>query len=142
MSLENKAQILDAVTSSTSVTCGIRDIVQNLKWKTSRIIALSKEMSEERLIEFRTIKSPIRGRPKKAIVVTNLGLDFLETYRMLGTKPLRARKQDLERAAKDALHTERLIERGHQPFKLFLELNEIVRNISNSSKTNQSIWQL
>jgi len=139
MSLEHKAQILNAVTSSTSVTWGIRDLSQKLKWKTSRIIALSREMNEERLIEFQTIKSPKKGRPKKAIVCTNLGLDFLETYNKLRTKPLRARKQDLEHAAKDALYTERLIVRGHSPFKLFMELNEIARNINNSSKTNQTV---
>lgn len=96
-------------------------------------------MSEERLIEFQIVKQSSRGRPKKNIVCTSLGLDFLETYSKLRMKPLRARKQDLEHAAKDALYTSRLVANGHSPFKLFMELNTIVRNINNSSKTNQTI---
>lgn len=136
MSLEKEARILEM---ASSTPCGIRDMAQKLRWKTSRVISLSKKMSEERLIEFQIVKQSSRGRPKKNIVCTSLGLDFLETYSKLRMKPLRARKQDLEHAAKDALYTSRLVANGHSPFKLFMELNTIVRNINNSSKTNQTI---
>ena len=70
---------------------------------------------------------------------TPLGLDFLETYRKLKIKPLRARKEDLEHAVRDALYTERLITNGHSPFELFMELNSIARNIKISSEASQSI---
>jgi len=136
MSLEKEAQFLEA---AVSAPCGLRDLARTLKWKTSTVISLSKKMNEERLIQFQKVKHSRRGRPKKNIVCTSLGLDFLETYGKLKMKPLRARKTDLEHAVKDALYTERLIARGHQPFKLFMELNEIARNINNSSKTNQTV---
>jgi len=139
MALEQKALILKAVTSSTYASCGIRDLAQKLKWKTSTVISLLREMSQEKLIEFQAIRGSTRGRPKKTIKCTNLGLDFLETYEKLRMKPLRARKQDLEHAVKDALYTQRLVDRGHSPFKLFMELNTIVRNIRNSSETHQTI---
>jgi hypothetical protein len=48
---------------------------------------------------------------------------------------LQARKEDLEHAVKDALYTQRLVDHGHSPFKLFLELNTIALNIKKSSET-------
>lgn len=136
MALGHEAQILEVVASAP---CGIRDLVQKLGWKTSRVLSLSRKMSEERLIEFQTVKHSRRGRPKKNIVCTSLGLDFLETYRKLKMKPLRARKEDLERAVKDALYTQRLVENGHSPFKMFMGLNTIVYNIKKSSETPQTV---
>jgi len=139
MSLEQKAQILEAVESITSAACGIRDLARTLKWKTSTLISLSKNMNEEGLIEFQTVKYAKRGRPKKNIVCTSLGLDFLETYRKLKMKPLRARKEDLEHATRNALYTSRLVASGHSPFKMFMELNTIVYNIKKSSETHQTV---
>ncbi|HKZ93274.1 MAG TPA: hypothetical protein VJ249_01670 [Candidatus Bathyarchaeia archaeon] len=136
MSLEQKSQILQAAASGA---CGVRDLVHKLRWKTSTIVSLTRKMSEEKLIEFQAVRHAIRGRPKKSIVCTALGLDFLETYKKLNMKPLRARKADLERAAKDALYTRRLVENGHSPFLLFMELNSIVRNIRDSSETHQAV---
>jgi DNA-binding MarR family transcriptional regulator len=136
MSLEQEAQILEAVASTS---CGIRDLTRTLKWKTSTVISLSKKMNQERLIEFKMVKYSRRGRPKKNIVCTSLGLDFLEAYRKLKMKPIRARREDLEHAAKDALYTQRLVENGHSPFKTFMELNTIVGNIKVASETNQTV---
>lgn len=72
------------------------------------------------------------------VVCTPLGLDFLETHREPRMKLLRARREDLERAVRDALYAERLAARGSSPFELFLELNEIARSVENSSKAHRS----
>jgi len=136
MSLEQKSQILQVAASGA---CGVRDLAHKLRWKTSTIVSLSKKMDEEKLIEFQVVKRPSRGRPKKGIVCTALGLDFLQTYRKLKMTPLKARKADLERAEKDALYTQRLVENGHSPFELFMELNSIVRNIRNSAEAHQTV---
>lgn len=134
LSLDEKAQVLDAVMSST---CGVRDIVQILRRRTSSVISLLKEMEEEGLVEQRSSKNSSRGRPKKSIVCTRLGAEFWEIHRKLRVTPLRARKHDLERAEKDALYTKRLVALGHSPFKLFLELNSVVHNIEVSSEASQ-----
>jgi DNA-binding PadR family transcriptional regulator len=133
MSLESKAQVLEAVSSAP---CGVRDVVQALTCRTSRVVLLLKEMEEERLIEVQQAPSSKRGRPKKIIRCTLLGFEFLEAYRKMGIMPLRARSADLERAVKDALYAERLVARGHDAFKLFMELNMIARNIEESSKAS------
>lgn len=70
---------------------------------------------------------------------TCLGSDFLKDHRRLRMKPIRARQEDFERAVKDALYAGRLVAYGHSPFKLFMELNNIARNLSVASKTPQNI---
>ena len=135
MSLDQRAQVLEAA----SIPCGVREVIQKLRWKNSRVISLLETMEDERLIEFQQIMHSRRGRPKKNVIRTPLGLEFLETYRRLKMKPLRARKADLEHAVKDALYTERLVANGHSPFKLFMELNTIAHNIKISSEAPEDI---
>jgi DNA-binding MarR family transcriptional regulator len=134
--LDQKAQIIEA---AAKAQCGVRDIAQRLTCKTSRVIALLKEMEEERLIEARPASCSKRGRPKKVIACTSLGLELLEAYRKAAMKPLRAKKADLERAAKDAVYAERLATRGLSPFSLFMELNTIARNIEVSSEASETV---
>jgi predicted transcriptional regulator len=136
MSLDQKAQVLQAVASTS---CGVRDVVHALRCRTSRIISLLEEMEEEGLIELHEASFSNRGRPRKITVVTSLGSEFLETYRKLKMKPLRARKEDLEHAVKDALYAKRLISNGHSPFKLFVELNTIAHNIKVYSETSETV---
>jgi hypothetical protein len=136
MSFDEKAQVLEtAISASPSV----RDVVNTLPRRTSKIIALLKEMEKERLIKFQDVKRSNRGRPKRTIVCTSLGIEFLESYRRLRMKQMRAGKEDLERAVQDAKYAERLVAYGHSPFKLFMELNKIARNIKVSSETPQNI---
>ncbi len=136
MPLDQRASILEA---AAFAPYGIRDLVRALGWKTSRVIALLKKMHEERLIELRPVQHSRRGRPKKTIVCTPLGLEFLIAHRSLRMKPLRARREDLEHAVRDALYSQRLLEFGHSPFKLFLELDAIADNIKVSSKAPETI---
>ena len=135
MSMDQRAQILEALTSATF---GVREIVQALNWKTSRVVSLLEKMEDERLIILQQTAPLNRGRPKKTMTCTSLGIEFLETYRRLKTKPLKARKTDLERAVKDARYADRLLANGHSPFKLFMELNAIANNISLSSEALQT----
>lgn len=118
--------------------CGVRDVTKKLGWRSSNVISLLEMMENEGLIELKRAKHSRRGRPKKLIVCTPLGLDFLETYRRLRLKPLRSRKEDIRHAVKDALYVERLVAMGHSPFKLFLELNTIVNNIKVSSEASKT----
>ena len=99
-------------------------------------------MNEEKLIEFRQVCARAhsrRGRPKKNVTCTPLGFEFLDTYRKLRMKPIKARKEDLEHAVKDSLYTDRLVANGHSPFKIFMELNTIVNNIKINSETSETI---
>ena len=136
MSLEQKAQILQIAVSGT---CGIRDLAHKLRWKTSTIVSLTKKMNEEKLITFQAFRHTSRGRPKKNIACTPLGNEFLKNYRKLTIIPLKATRADFEHAKRDAAYTQRLVENGHSPFELFMELNSIIRNIRNSSETHQTV---
>jgi DNA-binding MarR family transcriptional regulator len=134
MSLDQRAQILTAITSTTY---GVRDLAQTLKWKTSNVVSLLKRMNEEQLIALQQVAHSKRGRPKKNIVCTSLGFEFLATYKKLKLTPLRARKEDLAHAAKDAAYASRLVAYGHSPFQIFMELNLLARNIKVSSETSE-----
>ena len=136
MSLDQRAQILEI---AASTTCGVRDLIQLLKWKTSKVISLLREMNKEKLIELQQVADSRRGRPKKNVTCTPLGFEFLEIYRRLKMQPLRSRREDLEHAVKDALYTSRLVANGHSPFQIFMELNVIARNIKVSSQTSETI---
>ncbi len=136
MSLDMKGQVLEA---ACSATCGVRDLVHLMKWKTSSVVNLLKVMSNESLIDLQPLQQPKRGRPKTVVVCTPLGLEFLEKYRRLKMMPLKARKEDLARAVKDAEFARRLVERGQLPFKVFMELNTIARNIEVSSQTPETV---
>jgi DNA-binding PadR family transcriptional regulator len=136
MSLDQRAEILTAITSTTY---GVRDLVQSLKWKTSNVVFLLKKMNEEQLIELQQVTHSKRGRPKKSIVCTPLGFEFLAAYKKLKMTPLRARKEELAHAAKDAAYASRLVAYGHSPFQIFMELNMIARNIKVSSETSETI---
>jgi len=136
MSLDQRAQILEV---AVSASCGVRDLVKVLEWKTSKVVSLLREMNKEKLIDFQQVTCSRRGRPKKKIVCMPLGSEFLETYRKLKMKPLRARKEDLERAVRDASYASRLVANGHSPFQIFMELNTIAHNIRVSSETSGTI---
>jgi DNA-binding PadR family transcriptional regulator len=136
MSLDQRAQVLKTITSATY---GVRDLAQTLKWKTSNVISLLKKMSEEQLVELQQAPRSKRGRPKKSITCTPLGFEFLATYKKLKITPLRARKEDLEHAVKDAAYANRLVASGHSPFQIFMELNMIARNIKVSSENSETV---
>lgn len=135
MSLDQRAQLLETVIFTN---CGVRDLVQALEWKTSIVISLIRKMNEEKLIDLQQAISSKRGRPKKNIICTPLGIEFLETYRELKMKPLKAKKEDLEHAVRDAAYTGRLVANGHSPFQIFMELNTIAHNIKISSETSET----
>lgn len=135
MSLEQKAQILEAIMRAP---CGVRNLVQILRLRATRSILLLKEMEEEGLVESRDAASSKRGRPKRLVTCTPLGSEFLEAYKRMRMKPLRARRADLDRAVKDALYAQRLVARGHSAFTLFMELNTIVSNIKIHSETREN----
>jgi len=120
---------------------GVKELIQKLRWKPSRVISLLEQMKDEGLIELQknNTRNSRRGRPKKMMTCTSLGYEFLEAYRKLRMKPLRARKEDLEHAVKDALYTDRLVANGHSPFKLFMELNTFANNIKISSEASGTI---
>jgi DNA-binding PadR family transcriptional regulator len=133
MSLEKRAQLLHAIAQNP---CGVREIIQKLRWQPSFVISLLKKMNAEKLVEAEYTHTNKRGRPKKTVACTALGLEFLEDYKRLKMKPIRSKKEDLERATKDALYAKRLVAAGHSPFRLFMELNTFVHNIKISSEAS------
>ncbi len=135
MSLDQRAEILQLVESAP---CGVRELIQQLSWRSAHVIALLDTMHDEGLIKPQRARTRKRGRPKKHITCTPLGRAFLNTHRKLQLTPLRARQADLDHAVQDALYTERLVAHGHSPFQLFLEVNTFAHNLKIAAETPES----
>jgi predicted ArsR family transcriptional regulator len=131
MSMDARASILRIAYSDLR---GVKEVVQKIDLRTSNALLLLEKMSEEGLINLESKRSE-RGRPKKIVKPTALGYEFLQAYEKLKVKSLKSRKSDLKHAVDDALYTRRLVEKGHSPFALFMELNNIASNIKVSAKT-------
>lgn len=123
MSVEIKVKLLKAVNHQPA---GVKELARKLNHRPETVISLIEEMEEQGLLEKKAEKRSTRGRPKCLIKPTILGEDYISTYDALESKPLRSRKTDLTRAAKDAEYAKRLVARGLSPFHLSLELNSIV----------------
>ena len=89
---------------------------------------ISMEMESQGLVK--ADSSPKgRGRPKRLMEASELGLDYVAAYERLELRPLRGRRGDLVRGAEEGLRARRLSSRGLSPFRQMLELNDIVRDI-------------
>jgi DNA-binding PadR family transcriptional regulator len=124
MSIEIRAQLLDTIRKER---LGIRETAKRFRKRPQAIISLIKEMENEGLLETYSDETRSRGRPKKMLKQTALGEDYLETFRRLKLKTLRANRNDLLKAKKDAEYVNRLIVRGKNPYQAFTELNDLVR---------------
>jgi len=136
---DEKAAILNAISSDS---CGVRELIEKLRWKTERAISTLKTMEEEGLIEFQENLTLNRGRPKKLVVASTLGGEFLETLERCQRKKIQINHNDIKSAVHQASLAKKLEEFHISPYKRFMELNSIalrIRNsitVENSTKTN------
>lgn len=124
MSIEIKAQLLDTIQNKS---LGVRDLAKRFQKRPQAIISLIREMENEGLLETSSERTRKKGRPKRRLKPTELGEDYLETFRRLMRKTLRASRNDLMKAKRDAEYVNRLIARGKDPYRVFMELNDLVR---------------
>jgi len=127
--LDDEAAILKAVSSNP---CGVRELVEKLHWKTERVVLLLKTMEKEGFIEFHENITLNRGRPKKLVVATTLGDEFLETFEKCQRKAIQINYNDVKSAVYQANLAKKLEEYHISPFKRFWELNSIAFKIRNS----------
>lgn len=112
---------------SSEGAAGVLQLSKDARIGPSTQTRLLREMEDEGLVRPTEIRSRRPGRPKTKIAVTQLGEEFLRTYRELALKPLRSRRADLEKAAADARYATRLASRGLSLYGLFFEMNEMLR---------------
>jgi len=125
MSVEKRVEILRILRGGPM---GVREILGTLSRRAGDVIHLIQELETQGLI--RAERRPKgRGRPKRLMGVSELGLDYIAAYERLELRPLRGRREDLTRGAEEGLHAKRIYARGFSPFKLMLELNDFVRDI-------------
>jgi predicted ArsR family transcriptional regulator len=104
---------------------GVRQLAKALQMAPSAVIALQAEMEEQGLLQAVPRSGKARGRPKRLLVPTPLGRDYLLAFSILESKKLKASPADLRRATRDARHAAKLAASGRSISGLFLEMNEI-----------------
>jgi len=140
--LDEEAAVLKTISSNP---CGVRELVERLHWKTERVISLLKTMENEGLIEFHENITPNRGRPKKLIVASILGSEFLETLEKCQRKAIQINHNDVRSAVHQANLAKKLEEYRVSPFQRFWELSSIAFKIrdsitvKNSAKTGSDL---
>ncbi len=130
MSIESRFQLL---TSIKGRSLGVREMIKTLSKRAETVVSLIKEMESMGLVEASLSKSLRKGRPRRVISMTILGEDYLNTLNELRVKPLRSSRNDLVKAKRDAEYVRRLLDRGKDPYRAFLELNSIVRDSGDSA---------
>lgn len=125
MSLENEILLLNAIKERP---LGVRELVEVMQKRTQMVVTLIRKMESNGLVEGKTRNTAQRGRPTQLVSITILGESFLESFNKLKNMPLKSSKNDLARAKKDAEYVNRLISRGVDPIKAFLELNSLIRD--------------
>ena len=125
MSVDVDAQLLSVVEERP---LGVRELSRVMRKRTQVVVSMIKRMEAGGLVEVTTERGDGRGRPARRISSTVLGEDYLEAFHRLRRMPLRSSRNDLLRAKTDAEYVNRLITRGRDPYRAFIELNQIVRN--------------
>jgi len=125
LTLEAEFQALDIIKRRV---LGVRELAERMQMRTQTVVSMVGRMTSMGLVEVRAERTDRRGRPRKRVSITILGMDYLNTFNELKLKPLRSSRNDLMRARKDAEYVNRLVARGRDPYQAFLELNSLVRN--------------
>jgi len=125
LSVEAEAQLLSAVEERP---LGVRDLSKAMRRRTQAVVSRIKRMEAGGLVEVTLERGDGRGRPARLVSASVLGEGFLEAFHRLRRMPLKSSRNDLHRARADAEYVNRLIARGRDPYRAFLELNVIVRD--------------
>ena len=125
MFIEVKFGILNAVRMKPQ---GVRALVDSAPIRNRKALLLIRTMEAQGLVASEEIRTTRRGRPLKAVSITPLGQEFLKVYERLNIIPRRSTNDDLRRAKEKAAYVTRLVSRGKDPFRAFMELNSIVRD--------------
>lgn len=132
---DEKAAVLKAIEPNP---CGVRELVEKLHWKTQRVISLLRTMQEEGVIEFYENVASSRGRPKKLVVPSILGGEFLEAFERCKRKAIQINRNDIKSAVYQANLVKKLEEYHVSPFQRFWELSSIALRLRNSVTVEDS----
>ena len=106
---------------------GVARMAKELRVGPSSLIGEMADMRESGLLDFGSARTGSRGRPRRSVVATALGTEYLRSHERLERIIPRSRRSDLRRAALDGEYAARLAAGGVSPYALFFELNAIAR---------------
>jgi DNA-binding PadR family transcriptional regulator len=117
---------------------GIREVLSILGGSHTGKMRLIKELERYGVLELNQSPSG-RGRPKKLVTVSPLGVMLLENLRAINGLMIKMNDNDIRSALEQSRLRNRIVDSGIDPYERFIELNEIALNIRDSAKSSASV---
>jgi len=83
MEVVNRTATTILQTISSRPLAGVRDLAETLDMSTKTVVAATRSLEKQGLIEYEYINASGKGRPKKTAALTKAGLDLLRLSRIL-----------------------------------------------------------
>ncbi len=112
----------------------VAEIVGTAGGNHEKVIKTLDDLRSAGLVQIRTEKRKKKGRPRRLVITTPLGQQFLAQYERLLNLPLKSKESDIKKALHQAELAQRLMDHGISTYARFQELNEIARNIGRTSQ--------
>lgn len=117
---------------------GIREVLSVLGGSHTSKTRLIKELERFGILELK--QSPNgRGRPKKLVTLSPLGIMLLENLHAINGMMIKMNDNDIRSALEQLRLRNRIIDSGIDPYERFIEMNEIALNIRDSAKSSASV---
>jgi DNA-binding MarR family transcriptional regulator len=117
---------------------GIREILSILGGSRTSKLRLIKELERSGSLELTQCPNG-RGRPKKIVTLSPLGIMMLENLKSINDMMIKMNENDMLTVLEQLRLRNKIIDSGIDPYERFIEMNEIALNIRNSAESSASI---
>ncbi len=116
---------------------GIRETLSALGGCHTSSMELVKELERSGVLEFKYCRNG-RGRPKKIVMLSQLGILILEKLRSADQLMIKVNSNDIRSSAAQIRLRNRIVDSGIDPYDKFIEMNELAVSIRDSAVINKA----
>ena len=112
---------------------GMREMLRTLGGSHTTNMQRIRELETAGVLEFIYAMNG-RGRPKKIVTISPLGLAMLDKLRSVNAMMIKINKNDVRNVKEQLRLRKKIIESGIDPYEKFLEMNDVAINIRDSAQ--------
>ena len=117
---------------------GMREMLRTLGGSHTSNMERIRELETAGALEFAYTLNG-RGRPKKIVTISPLGVTILDKLRSVNVMMIKMNKNDVRSVKEQLRLRKKIVESGIDPYEKFLEMNEVAINIRDSAQAITSI---